>query len=59
MAQKVDFLTEDVATHEAPSNEELESFHHDNANRCLEPDRFTFRHRYYDALRKRYEIVDS
>lgn len=52
MAQKMDFLAEDVATVRAPGPDELEQWFRDNGQRFALPPRATFRHVYFSPDRR-------
>ena len=52
MAQKLTFLTEDLAVSDAPDQAVLEQFHIDNRDNYTEPQRFSFQHRYFSADRR-------
>lgn len=59
LAQKLNFLTEDVATNAVPSAEELLTFYHENSDRYQVPERFSFKHRYFSAERRANAQVDA
>jgi len=52
MVQKLTFLTEDIATAEVPNEKALESFYDANTEEYRQPDRYTFRHRYFSSDRR-------
>ena len=52
MAQKMDFLFEDVAALREPTAEELRTWFADNAERFTRPARATFRHLYFSPDRR-------
>ncbi len=47
MAQKMQFLAEDVATARVPDTAELEAWFAENARQFAQPSRFSFRHLYF------------
>lgn len=47
MAQKMQFLAEDVATAHGPSTAELQAWFQENSNRFALPSRYSFRHLYF------------
>jgi len=59
LAQKLTFLTEDVATSREPTVEELQQFYLDNSDRYLLPERFSFRHRYFSSERRADAQADA
>ena len=59
MAQKLNFLTEDVATSRPPSAEELQSYFQENRDRYAVPEQFSFRHRYFSSERRGDAQVDA
>ena len=52
MAQKVQFLTEDVAAAHEPTTAQLEEWFHRNSEKFALPGRFSFRHLYFSADRR-------
>ena len=52
MAQKMEFLAEDVSAAHEPSAEELKAWFAKNAERFTEPPRVTFRHLYFSPDRR-------
>lgn len=52
LAQKLTFLTEDLAAGRAPEQAELERHYQENAERYTEPERYSFSHRYYSRDRR-------
>ena len=52
LAQKLSFLTEDVATLEAPSTEELRAYFEENKDRYATPAVVTFSHIYFSPERR-------
>lgn len=52
LAQKLTFLTEDVATSTPPSLESLQQFFAENADRYAIAEQFSFRHRYFSTDRR-------
>jgi peptidyl-prolyl cis-trans isomerase C len=52
MAQKVQFLAEDVATAHEPTTEELKAWYAGNSQRFALPDRATFRHLFFSFDRR-------
>ena len=52
MAQKMEFLVEDVAALREPTAEELQTWFQDNAERFTRPARATFRHLYFSPDRR-------
>ncbi|MEQ8860004.1 MAG: peptidylprolyl isomerase [Pseudomonadales bacterium] len=59
LAQKLTFLTEDLATGRSPSEAELRSYYADNAERYSEPERFSFGHRYFSSERREQAQADA
>ncbi|MDZ7669987.1 MAG: peptidyl-prolyl cis-trans isomerase [Gammaproteobacteria bacterium] len=57
LAQKLTFLTEDLATGRAPPQADLERYYQEHAERYTEPERYSFSHRYYS--RDRRETAES
>lgn len=52
LAQKLTFLTEDLATADAPSRKTLQAFYEAHLDRYQEPERWTFSHRYFSGERR-------
>jgi peptidyl-prolyl cis-trans isomerase C len=52
MAQKMQFLAEDVATAHEPTTEELQTWYASNSQRFALPDRATFRHLFFSFDRR-------
>lgn len=52
LVQKLTFLTEDLATLEAPSDDALRAYHQANAERYAEPLRISFTHRFFSSDRR-------
>ena len=59
MAQKMEFLSEDVANVHEPATEELKAWYGRNAQRFTEPDQVTFRHLYFSADRRGQRTRDD
>lgn len=70
LAQKMQFLAEDLATQVEPSEEQLLAFYNDNRDSLTDPAQFSFTHIYFssdqrgdkaaaDAERVRLELLDS
>jgi len=59
LAQKLTFLTEDLATAEAPDEAALRGYHRRNADRYAEPVRFSFMHRYFSSERREQARADA
>ena len=59
LVQKLNFLTEDIAASQAPSDAELRAFHDDNAERYRLPARYSFRHRYFSTDRRANAKADA
>ncbi|MEZ5559099.1 MAG: peptidylprolyl isomerase [Pseudomonadales bacterium] len=51
LAQKLAFLTEDLATASPAEDADLEAYYRANIDRYTEPERFTFSHRYFSSQR--------
>jgi parvulin-like peptidyl-prolyl isomerase len=47
MAQKMEFLSEDVKSAHEPTTEELQAWYAENSEKFTQPDRATFRHLYF------------
>ena len=52
LVQKLTFLTEDIATAQAPDEAALRAFYEDHPERYKLPERYTFKHRYFSADRR-------
>src|SRR5262245_47229542 len=52
MAQKMQFLAEDVAAAREPTTEELEAWYAENSDKFALPSRFSFRHLYFSPDRR-------
>ena len=52
LAQKLGFLTEDIATAGEPTEQELRAYYSAHAERYEAPELFTFEHRYFSAERR-------
>lgn len=59
LAQKLTFLTEDLATAEAPDEAALRRYYQDNAQRYEEPERWSFAHRYFSGERREQAEADA
>jgi parvulin-like peptidyl-prolyl isomerase len=59
MAQKVQFLSEDVAAAHEPSTAELKSWFEKNSNKFALPSRYTFRHLYFSPDKRGKNAQDS
>ena len=59
LVQKLNFLTEDIATSQSPSDDQLRAFHNDNAQRYRLPARYSFRHRYFSTDRRADAKADA
>ncbi len=59
LVQKLNFLTEDIATSQSPSEAELRAFHDANAQRYRLPARYSFRHRYFSTDRRGNAEADA
>jgi len=59
LAQKLNFLTEDVATGTPTSAETLETYFVENAERYTVPERVSFRHRYFSVERRTDAQADA
>lgn len=51
MVQKLTFLTEDIATSGAFTEEELQAVYQENLDKYQLPERFSFKHRYFSVAR--------
>ncbi len=52
MAQKMEFLAEDVSDAHEPTNEELQAWFEENQKQFMQPGRITFRHLYFSPDRR-------
>lgn len=59
LVQKLNFLTEDIAASQPPSEAELRAFHDANAERYRLPARYSFRHRYFSTDRRANAKADA
>ncbi|MCY4344048.1 MAG: peptidylprolyl isomerase [Gammaproteobacteria bacterium] len=59
LVQKLNFLTEDIAASQPPSDAELRAFHDANAERYRLPARYSFRHRYFSTDRRANAQADA
>ena len=59
MVQKLTFLTEDIATATALSEDELRQHYTENAESYQVPTRYSFRHRYFSADRRTSAEADA
>ena len=59
LVQKLNFLTEDIAASQAPTDAELRAFHDANAERYRLPARYSFRHRYFSTDRRADAKADA
>ena len=59
LVQKLRFLTEDIATGQPAAEDELLAFHAANAGRYLQPERYSFRHRYFSTDRREDARADA
>jgi hypothetical protein len=59
LAQKLTFLTEDLATAAAPDEAALRRYYQDNAERYQEPERWSFSHRYFSGERREQAEADA
>lgn len=59
LAQKLTFLTEDLAAEQAPQQADLERYYQENAERYTEPERYSFSHRYYSRDRRDTAEADA
>jgi peptidyl-prolyl cis-trans isomerase C len=59
MAQKVQFLSEDVAAAHEPSTAELKSWFEKNSSKFALPSRYTFRHLYFSPDKRGKSAQDS
>jgi hypothetical protein len=59
LAQKLTFLTEDLATGQSPDEATLRAYYAEHAERYREPERFTFSHRYFSNDRRAQARADA
>ena len=59
LVQKLRFLTEDLATGQAPGDAELLAFYEDNAALYRLPERYSFHHRYFSTDRREDAEADA
>ena len=59
LVQKLRFLTEDIATGQAPAESELLAYYEENADRYRRPTRYTFNHRYFSTDRREDALADA
>ena len=59
LVQKLNFLTEDIASSQLPSDAALRAFHDANAERYRLPARYSFRHRYFSTDRRANAKADA
>ena len=59
LAQKLTFLTEDLATAEAPNEAALADYHQRHREHYLEPARWSFEHRYFSSERRERADADA
>jgi peptidyl-prolyl cis-trans isomerase C len=59
MAQKMQFLAEDVAAARVPSTDELRSWYEQNSAKFAMPSRFSFRHLYFSPDRRGAQARDD
>ena len=59
LVQKLRFLTEDIATGQAPADTELLAYYEANAERYRRPTRYTFSHRYFSTDRREDALADA
>lgn len=59
LAQKLTFLTEDLATGNPPDEAELRTYYRDHQDQYTEPERWTFSHRYYSGERREQAEADA
>lgn len=59
LAQKLTFLTEDVATGSEPTRAQLQQFYQEHSDRYTVPERFSFRHRYFSSDRRADAEADA
>jgi len=59
LAQKLTFLTEDLATAEAPDEQALRDYYRANAGRYEEPEQWSFSHRYFSGERREQAEADA
>jgi hypothetical protein len=59
LAQKLSFLIEDLAAVEQPSDDEMQRFYDQHADRYVEPARLSFRHVFFSRDRRRDAAADA
>ena len=59
LAQKLTFLTEDLAASGEPTEAELADYYAEHADRYAEPERFTFSHAYFSTERRSAAEADA
>jgi parvulin-like peptidyl-prolyl isomerase len=59
LAQKLTFLTEDLATAEPPEDAALRAYYQTHVEQYTEPERWTFSHRYYSGERRDQAQADA
>jgi len=59
LAQKLTFLTEDLAAGRAPQQADLERYYQENSERYTQPERYSFSHRYYSGDRRETAESDA
>jgi peptidyl-prolyl cis-trans isomerase C len=59
MAQKMEFLSEDIANAHEPATAELKAWYSKNAQRFMQPDQVTFRHLYFSSDRRGQSAQDD
>lgn len=59
LAQKLTFLTEDMATEDPPDEDTLRAYYKAHADRYAEPARFSFSHRYFSDDRRSDAEADA
>ena len=59
MVQKLTFLTEDIATSAAFTEDDLQAFYQDNLTNYQLADRFSFKHRYFSVDRRSNARADA
>lgn len=59
LAQKLTFLTEDLADTDPPSAEELASYYQANPDNYTTPEQFSFEHRYFSSERRTDAQADA
>ena len=59
LVQKLQFLTEDIATGQPPAEPELRAFFAANPERYRQPARYSFSHRYFSTDRREHAEADA